>query len=154
MGKVPNLIGTMVQSPEVAKAYLDFSHTLSKGQLDSKTRERIALAVAEVNGCGYCLSAHSAIGAQLGMSSDQLESARKGEAEDPVSSAIVTFAKKVAIQRGKIGDDDLVELRQQVKEDRIALEIVGNVVLNVLTNYVNNVARTEIDFPQAQPLRV
>ena len=37
-------------------------------------------------------------------------------------------------------------IRQLLKDARI-VEIVGNVAHNVLTNFMNNVAQTKIDFP-------
>lgn len=35
-------------------------------------------------------------------------------------------------------------------DEASVVEIVTNVALNVLTNYVNNVAQTDIDFPQVR----
>jgi hypothetical protein len=44
------------------------------------------------------------------------------------------------------------ELKQAgIGDGRIA-EIVANVALNILTNYVNHVAETEVDFPEPEPL--
>src|ERR1700687_3865182 len=62
MGSVPNLFRVVANSPAALEGYLGLNSALTKGQLDAKTRERIAIAVAETNGCGYCLSAHTFIG--------------------------------------------------------------------------------------------
>ena len=56
MGRVPNLIKVMANSPAVLEGYLGFSGGLAHGTLDPKIRERIAIEVAESNGCGYCLA--------------------------------------------------------------------------------------------------
>ena len=56
LGVVPNLFRLIGNSPTALTAYTGFQSALSK-TLDVKTRERIALAVAQVNGCDYCLSA-------------------------------------------------------------------------------------------------
>lgn len=61
LGVVPNLFRPIGNSPAVLNGFLGFSGALSK-TLDAKTRERIALAVAQVNGCDYCLSAHTYLG--------------------------------------------------------------------------------------------
>lgn len=59
LGSVPNLFLITANSPAALEGYLRLSGALGKGRFDARTRERIALAVAEVNGCDYCLSAHS-----------------------------------------------------------------------------------------------
>ena len=59
LGSVPNLFRVIANSPAALEGYLGLSGALGKGALDARTRERIALAVAESNGCGYCLSAHT-----------------------------------------------------------------------------------------------
>jgi alkylhydroperoxidase family enzyme len=58
------------------------------------------------------------------------------------------FARRVLEQHGRVSDDDLSALRAAGFDEASTVEIVVNVALNILTNYVNNVARTEIDFPK------
>ena len=50
LGVVPNLFRLVGLSPAALEAYVSFNGALSK-TLDVKTRERIALAIAQVNGC-------------------------------------------------------------------------------------------------------
>ena len=57
LGSVPNLFRLIANSPAALEGYLSLSGALAKGSLPAATRERIALAVAELNGCGYCLAA-------------------------------------------------------------------------------------------------
>ena len=72
LGVVPNMVRTMAQSPAVLNAYLAFGAALHKGLLPAALQEQIALTVAEVNACDYCLSAHSALGRGAGLSSDEI----------------------------------------------------------------------------------
>lgn len=55
LGVVPNLFRLVANSPSALEGYLGMSGALAKGSLPAQTRERIALAVAQVNGCDYCL---------------------------------------------------------------------------------------------------
>jgi len=64
LGVVPNLFRLIASSPAALTGFLNFSGALKK-TLDVKTRERIALAVAQVNGCDYCLSAHTFLATNL-----------------------------------------------------------------------------------------
>jgi AhpD family alkylhydroperoxidase len=58
-GSVPNLLRVVAISPAALQGYLEMRHALDKEALPLPTRERIALAVAEINGSSYCLSAHA-----------------------------------------------------------------------------------------------
>ena len=79
-----------------------------KKALDVKTRERIALAVAEVNGCDYCLSAHSYIALNLArISPEEIALNRQGASSDPKADAAVRFAATVARARGHVSDATL-----------------------------------------------
>jgi len=152
MGAVPNLIATMAHSPAVANAYLGMSQALSKGKLNSKLREQIALAVGEANSCQYCVSAHSMLGSKAGLSEAEVTAARRGTAPDPASAKALAFARQLVVDRGNVTDDDLDTLRKAGFCDGAINEIVAHVAMNLFTNYFNHVAGTEIDFPIAEPL--
>ena len=148
MGMVPNLYKVIANSPAALEGYLGLNAALSKGTLDAKSRERIALAVAEVNGCGYCLSAHTYIGKHLAKLDDaEITANRSGASNDIKADAAVRFAVSVVRQRGHVSDSELAAVKAAGYGDAEVVEIVLHVALNTLTNYVNEVAGTEIDFP-------
>jgi uncharacterized peroxidase-related enzyme len=126
---------------------------LSKGALAAATRERIALAIAEINGCSYCLSAHTYLGKNLAkLDEPEMAANRKGASTDPKADAAVHFAAKVATARGHVSDDDLRVVRLAGYDDAQIVEIVQHVALNTWTNYINEVAKTDIDFPVVEPM--
>ncbi len=148
-GVVPNLMRLVGLSPAALEGYLSLNGALGKGKLDAKLRERIALAVAEFNGCDYCLSAHDYLGRNVAkLSGEEINAAREGHSSDPRAAAALHFALQVAETRGSVSDADLAALRSAGFDEGAVIEIVVTVALNVLTNYVNNVARTDIDFPK------
>lgn len=148
LGIVPNLFRVIANSPAALEGYLGLNGALAKGQLDARTRERIAIAVAELNGCDYCLSAHSYLGKHVAKLDDaELAANRDGGSPDPVSAAALRFATKVARERGHVSDQDVQAVKAAGFTDAQVIEIVVHVALNTLTNYVNEVAKTEIDFP-------
>ena len=149
MGVVPNLMKLVGHSPAALEGYLSLNGALAKGRLDAKLRERIALAVAEYNGCDYCLSAHDYLGRNVAkLSGSEIDAARDFHSEDPRADAALRFARRVTELRGRVSDADLSTLRDAGFDEAGTLEIVVTVALNVLTNYVNNVAQTDIDFPK------
>lgn len=148
IGSVPNLFRLVATSPQALEGHLGLSGALGKGALPAATRERIALAVAEVNGCDYCLSAHSYLGKTLARLDDaEIAANRKGASNDPKADAAVRFAAKVATARGHVSDGDFAAVKNAGYSDAQVIEIVQHVALNSWTNYFNNVFRTEIDFP-------
>ncbi|RBP15549.1 putative peroxidase-related enzyme [Roseiarcus fermentans] len=148
LGVAPNLFRLVSLSPAALEGYLGLSGALSKGALPAQTRERIALAVAEANGCDYCLSAHAYLGKNLAKLDDsEIAANRRGHSNDPKADAAVAFAAKVVRQRGHIDEEALRAVRLAGYDDAQVIEIVLHVALNTWTNYVNSVAQTDIDFP-------
>ncbi|SFK65697.1 carboxymuconolactone decarboxylase family protein [Methylocapsa palsarum] len=147
-GVVPNLFRLVSNSPAALEGYLGLSSALDKGALPAPTRERIALAVAEINGCDYCLSAHTFLGKRLAKLDDaEIAANRSGASNDPKADAAVRFAAKVARERGHVSEDDVRAVKLAGYDDAEVIEIVQHVALNTWTNYINEVAKTDIDFP-------
>ncbi len=154
LGSVPNMFRVFSVSPHALEGYLGLNGALSKGQLDAAMRERIALAVANVNGCTYCNSAHAYLGSRFGkLDEAEIAANRDGRSNDPKADAAVRFARKIAAERGHVTDADLQAVRAAGYSDAEVVEIVANVAVNVLTNLVNNVFATEVDFPVAEARR-
>jgi len=148
LGMVPNLFRLVANSPAALEGYLNLSGALGKGQLPAPTRERIALAVAEINGCDYCLSAHTYLGKHVAKLDDtEIAANRSGASNDIKADAAVRFAAKVATLRGHVADEDLAAIKAAGYSDAQIVEIVQHVALNTWTNYINTVGQTEIDFP-------
>lgn len=152
MGVVPNIIATMAQSTAVAKAYLGFSQALAAGSLTARLREQIALVVGETNRCDYCVSAHTALGKKAGLSEQETCDARRATASDEKESTALQFARQIVTSQGVVADEDVEQVRQAGYTDGEIAEIVAGVALNIFTNYFNQVAGTEIDFPEAPEL--
>lgn len=148
LGSTPNLFRLVGVSPAALEGYQGMSGALGKGALPAQTRERIALAVAEINRCDYCLSAHSYLGKNLAKLDDaEIAANRSGASNDAKADAAVRFAAKVATLRGHVSDADFAAVQAAGYTDAQIIEIVQHVALNSWTNYFNSVFRTEIDFP-------
>lgn len=142
LGMVPNIVRTLAHSPAALRGYLSLSDSLSGGALSAAERETVALAVGQANACGYCLSAHTLMAKGAGLSPDAIVAARQGE-----GTPLARFARKVTTTRGALSDQDVAEARAMGLSDGQLIEVIAHVALNTLTNYVNHIAATEIDFP-------
>ena len=148
IGMVPNLFSTFAQSPAVLTGYLALSDALGNGVLTAKQREIVALAVAQANECHYCLSAHTLMGEGAGLSADAIRKAREGKAESAIDNSVAVFARRVVETRGRVADADLAAARSAGLDEARIVEVIAGVAINVFTNYTNNVAQTDIDFPK------
>jgi uncharacterized peroxidase-related enzyme len=152
LGFVPNLTRVLAQAPAALDGYVALSGALGAGRLSAKVREQIALTVAETNLCRYCLGAHAAIGAKVGLTQDEIDAARRATASDPKVAATVRLARAIVTQRGEVSDAELAKARAAGLGDAELVEVVAHVALNLFTNYVNHVARTPVDFPEVAAL--
>jgi uncharacterized peroxidase-related enzyme len=148
LGRAPNMFRMISNSPAALEGYLGMMGALGRGALPAPTRERIALAVAEINGCEYCLSAHSYLGKHLAKLDDaEMTANRRGRSNDAMADAAVRFAVAVTEARGRVDAADLQAVKAAGYGDAEIIEIVQHVALNVWTNYINVIGATEIDFP-------
>jgi uncharacterized peroxidase-related enzyme len=155
LGVAPNLFRMVANSPAALQGYVGLLGALGNGALTTATHERIALAVAEFNACDYCLSAHTYLGKNVAKLDDsEIAANRNGTSHDPKAEAAVRFARKVVQLRGHVSDEDVRAVKAAGYTDAEIVEIVQHVALNTWTNYVNSVARTQIDFPVVTARRV
>ena len=146
-GFAPNLIRTLAHSPAALEAYLSFGKALGGGSLSPQLREQIALAVSNANSCEYCTSAHSALGAKLGLSEEELKANLEGSSSDARTEAALRFARQIILQQGWVKDEELEAVRHSGYSDGEVAEIVATVAATTFSNYFNHVAHTEVDFP-------
>ena len=150
VGMVPNLYATLARAPAALNAYLAYAGALDNGRLSVGQKEIIALAVGQAHACQYCLAAHTLLGKNAGLSESAILNARAGKSAHPLEDALAALAVKIARQRGVLSDADLASARAAGIDDGLIIEIVANVVLNILSNYTNHIADTDVDFPMAK----
>ncbi|MCX6606976.1 MAG: carboxymuconolactone decarboxylase family protein [Acidobacteria bacterium] len=150
IGMTPNMMKTMAQSEAVLEGYLSFSGALGGGVLSAKLREQIAIAVGQANSCQYCLSAHTLLGKMAGLAKDELDASRRATSSDPKTAVALHFAHDLVAHKGMVDDQGIAAVRAAGFTEAEIVEIVSNVALNIFTNYFNNVAQTEVDFPKVE----
>src|SRR5258706_2989754 len=152
-GGPPNSLKTMPNSPATFQGFLDLSGTLEGGVLPFETRYQIAIAVSEINGCAYCLSAFTAIGKSRGMKDETLAMCQIAGSTDPKINAILKFAAAIVRERGAVTPEDFQKVKSAGCSDEEIQEIVANVSLFTFANYINLVIGMEIDFPLIVPVK-
>lgn len=152
LGRLPNLYRAMANSPHALAAYLAFRGELQNGGLDSGMQERIALLVAQLNACDYCIAAHNFRGQKLGLAPAELNDVRLGRSSAPKIHAALTFVAALHEGRGQVEAELQDALFQQGWTEADVGEMVALVALNVFSNYFKHIATPALDFPQAPEL--
>lgn len=147
MGSTPNIFTTFANAPAALEAYLGMVKALGNGALDAKLREQLAVTVAGYNGCNYCASAHVFLGGKAGVEREELTANSKGQSADGKTQTAINFARALLEQRGNIDDHTLAAVRSAGFSEEEIVEILAHVAMNTFTNFFNNAAKTEIDFP-------
>jgi len=148
LGVTPNFIRVLANSPKALEGFLGLYGALGKAAVDKPTQERIALAIAEGNGCQYCVSAHTAIGRRAGLSNEEMLLNRKGASGDHKAGAAVAFAKALNTNLGEITTAEFEAARSAGLSDGEIVEVISVVALNIFTNILGKATRVEIDFPK------
>lgn len=151
-GMIPNTARVMANSPAVLDSFLAFSTAMGTAQIGGKLHNQLKLTTSETNSCNYCTSILSAVAPSAGLSAADILAGRSRHSEDRRIKAALTFAYEVLESRGKVSDQQLATVREAGYGDPEIVEIVASVVLGCLTNFLNNVADTELDVPQASAL--
>ncbi len=151
-GGIPNTAAVMANSPAVLESYLAFSQAMRQAGIGEKLHTQVKLTSSEANACQYCVSAVSAIAASSGLSADEILAGRTSSSEDHKTNTALQFARSIVEHRGDVSDKELTSVREAGFNDEAIVEIVASVVLGTFTNFLNKVAATEIDFPEAQPV--
>jgi len=150
LGMVPNLLGSLAVSPAALNTYLNLGDALGKGTLGAAFHEQLAVAIANQSGCGYCASAHTAIGKMVGVDGDELSKNLTGSASDPKVQSAIDFALAIIDKRGWVEDADVSAARTGGLSDSELLEVLSVTITNLFTNYANHILETENDFPKVE----
>jgi uncharacterized peroxidase-related enzyme len=151
LGAKPNMMRAMGQSPALLEGYLSLMGALGTGKLGGKLGSRLALAIAETNQCEYCVSAHAVLGKRAGLTDQDISEALQPGSSTGRDDVAVKFTLAIVKSHGAVSDAELRDVRAAGFDDADIAEMVGHVALNVLTNYFNRLAHTEIDFPRVDP---
>ncbi|HMZ13801.1 MAG TPA: carboxymuconolactone decarboxylase family protein [Mycobacterium sp.] len=148
LGVTPTMTKVMANSPALLQGYLALSGAVAGGTLKPAVRERLAIATAQLNGCEYCLSAHTYVGANIAkVDAAELDRARRAESSDAHVAALLKLSNAIAENAGDVDDVDLKTARAEGVTDVEIGEIVANLALNTMTNYFNILAHVDNDWP-------
>lgn len=152
LGMVPNLYATIGYSSDSLENFLSYSGKAGKGTFSGKEMEAIKLAVSEVNGCEYCLAAHTAIAKMNGFTEEETIQLRDGSIADAKLNILSNLAADVALNRGKADQAKLDEFFAAGYDEKALIDFLAVVMEISFTNFTHNLTKVPVDFPKAKAL--
>lgn len=150
-GMVPNFYGALGIDGASLKGYLAFEAAIEERcLLSEQQRELISLAVANRNGCHYCVSGHTFSARKLGMSKEECRAAQVGEASDALDQAMLDLALDVMKHNGACSPEQKDRCRALGMSDALIVQIVSWTGINNFSNWINNLVQPKIDFPKVE----
>lgn len=148
IGSVPNLYAVYAYSENALGAYLALSG--AKTSLRPKEKEVVNLIVSQVNGCEYCLAAHTAISKMQGFTSEQILEIRRGQISfDSKLDALVKLAKSITENKGHADAELVNNFFEAGYNEGSLIDVVMVVGDKTITNYIYALTGVPIDFPAA-----
>ncbi|GAA4308444.1 carboxymuconolactone decarboxylase family protein [Compostibacter hankyongensis] len=151
MGKVPNLYATLAYSENALDAYLNLENSIAS--LSKKQLEVVNLAVSQVNGCVYCLSAHSVVATMNGFTEAQIRELRQGTASfDPSLDVLARLSKSLTERRGHVDPELVNEFLAAGYTRENLVDVIMLVGDRTISNILHAVTKVPVDFPAAPAL--
>jgi len=150
LGMVPNLYATLAYSENGLPKYLAYQG--ARTSLSNKEKEVVNLIVSEINGCNYCLSAHTVLGKMNTLSDEEIIRIRKGGSSDPKLNALVALTKDITENKGRISQKNLNSFFNAGYNKGNLVDVILQVSDKIAMNYLHNLTEVKIDFPLAPEL--
>lgn len=147
-GMLPNFFGALGIDGVSLESFLALQEKAEKTNLSKREQELLALAVANYNGCHYCVSAHTFTAKKMaGLTAEECVDAQKGKASDAKEQIIIDIALQILENRGQV-DPSLIEKAKGAGfTEADIVQITLFTALNTFTNWLNNIVNPTIDFP-------
>lgn len=150
LGFVPNLYASIAHSKNGLARFLAYQN--AKTSLSNKEKEAVNLIVSQVNGCVYCLSAHTVLGKMNGFTDEQLIAIRKESVSDSRLAALVNLAAAITRTRGNTSGDVVDAFYAQGYTHENLVDLILQISDKSAMNYLHNLVKIPVDFPQAPSL--
>lgn len=149
-GGVINMFRVIGNSSAALESMWTSFGALSQGKLAGSLGEKIAVLVADINRCEYCLAAHTVLGQQAGATPEEMAQAQAGHSQDAKTQVALNFAAKLVKNRGQVTKTDVETVKLAGFSDEEIAEILAHVALNIFTNYTNVAFDVPLDFPEVK----
>ncbi|GAB3532010.1 carboxymuconolactone decarboxylase family protein [Photobacterium alginatilyticum] len=145
-GFIPNLLAGMAEAPALLEGYMTLAGIFNKTELNETERQIIMMTNNRLNGCTYCMAAHTTISQGAKVAEDVIAALRNNTAiSDPKLEALRQFSIAVNESRGWVKQHDLDAFLAAGYTQQTVLEVILGTSLKVMSNYTNHITQTPVD---------
>lgn len=148
IGAVPNMYAAMANLPALLDTYVHGYHQFRTGSdFTAAEQEVVFLVVSRMNGCAYCVTAHSVIADRMsGLDIDVTDAIRDGEPiADQRLAALAEFTGAMFDTRGVPDPGAARAFLDAGFTERHILSIVLAIAVKTISNYTNHLFDTPVD---------
>ena len=148
VGFIPNMYANMANAPAVLSTYLHgYGLFRSESGLKPAEQEVVFLAISQVNGCNYCMAAHSMIAEKMsGVPKEVLAAIREGQPiPDAKLATLYATTSEMVRSHGQPSIETVKAFLGAGYEERDLLYIVLAIAVKTLSNFSNHIFATEVD---------
>lgn len=148
LGFVPNLYAGLANAPAALQAYIAISDSFERTSLTPGERQVVLLVANEINGCEYCVAAHSMVAKKMvGVPDEVVAALRAGQLPaDAKLAALAAFTRAVVEERGWVAEHPtFAQFLAAGYSREQALEVVLGVTQKTLSNYANHLLKTPLN---------
>lgn len=143
---VPNLLSTMAEAPALLEGYMTLAGIFDKSSFSETERQIVMMTNNRLNGCKYCMAAHTTISQMNGVPADVVEALRENTPiSDTKLEALRSFSVVINESRGWPSEAQLESFLGAGYTQQNVLEVVLGTSLKVMSNYTNHIAETPVD---------
>ena len=143
---LPNLLANMAHAPALLEGYATLAGIFAKTSFSETEQQIVMMSNNYLNGCKYCMAAHTTISQGAGVADDVINALRDNTAiADPKLEALRKFSQIINISRGTPSADDTKAFLDAGYTEAHILEVILGTALKVMSNYTNHVAETPVD---------
>lgn len=145
-GFLPNLYRNMSEAPALLEGYLTLSKIVDTTSFHETEKQIVLMTNNRLNGCTYCMAAHTTLSQMGGVADDVITSLREGT---PIADARLEALRQFSIivneTRGYPTEAQMAAFLEAGFTKQNMLEVLLATALKVLSNYTNHLAHTPLD---------
>ena len=147
-GFIPNLTAVFANSPVMIEAYGVLASHFEKTDLTPVERQIVLMTNNRLNGCTYCMAAHSTIAQMQKVPADVITALREGtDIADPKLQALHAFTTKMNEARGHLSQADIDAFLVAGYSEANILDVILGTGVKTMSNYTNHISNTPLDAP-------
>lgn len=145
-GFVPNVAGTMANSPVLISTLVAVFEKVHGGSFSEAQIQTLLLTNAVTNVCPWAVAFHSFLALEEGMPVGDVNAIRERRLPDePTSAALSLLARTLIEKRGRLQREDQDAFFRAGFSEAHLLEVIAVVAASAITNYTANVTQPPIE---------